>query len=261
MKLALKVGAQKMYENSTTNKSVSKERFAKDSTYKKPSDDKSIPKPQVKSKVQKQHQESTSKRCYKCQGLGHIASKCPNIKVISLIEEYEAKEEDVEQVIKSNHVQEYEEKNSLLSKFELHVEEVVESNHVQEDEKSLLLSNFCLEIKDVSDVTTLVVEEIKCEKKFLQEMKPILEFVDVMLEEIPHGLPLIRNIQHQIDLIPSWVFPNKLASIMSPKEHEELKTQVDDLLDKGLVQENKSSYVVPTMLVHEKDGSWRMCFD
>ena len=57
------------------------------------------------------------------------------------------------------------------------------------------------------------------------------------------------------------VFPNKLASIMIPKEHEELKTQVDDLIDKGLVQESESSYAVPTMLVPEKDGSWRMCFD
>ena len=48
---------------------------------------------------------------------------------------------------------------------------------------------------------------------------------------------------------------------MSPKEHEKLKTQVDDLLDKGLIQESESSYVIPTMLVHEKDGPWRMCFD
>ena len=47
----------------------------------------------------------------------------------------------------------------------------------------------------------------------------------------------------------------------SPKEHEEFKTQVDDFLDKGLVQESESSYVVPTTLVHEKDGSWSMCFD
>ena len=33
-----------------------------------------------------------------------------------------------------------------------------------------------------------------------------------------------------------------------------LKKQVD-------VQESESSYVVPTMLVHEKDGSWRTSFD
>ena len=48
---------------------------------------------------------------------------------------------------------------------------------------------------------------------------------------------------------------------MSPKEHEELKTQVDDLLDKGLIQESKISFAFPIVLVHEKCGSWRICFD
>ena len=56
-----------------------------------------------------------------------------------------------------------------------------------------------------------------------------------MPEEIPHGFPPMRGIQHQIDLIPGLVFPNNLASMKSPKEHEEFKTQVDDFLDKGLV--------------------------
>ena len=50
-----------------------------------------------------------------CQGLGHIDYECPNKKVIAKIEEDEAKEEDVEQVIESNHVQEDKEENSLLS--------------------------------------------------------------------------------------------------------------------------------------------------
>ena len=78
-------------------------------------------------------------------------------------------------------------------------------------------------------------------------MKLILEFVEVMPKEIPHGLPPMRDIQHQIGFIPGLIFPNKLASIMSPKEHEELKAQVCDFLDKGLVQESESSYVVPIM--------------
>ena len=127
--------------------------------------------------------------------------------MIAKIEEDEAKEEDVEQVIEFNHVQEDEEKNSLLSKSELDVEEVVESNHVQEDEeKSSLLSNFDLEIKDVADVTALVVKETESEKQFLQEVKSILEFVDIMPKEIPHGLPPMGDVQHRIDLIPSLVF-------------------------------------------------------
>ena len=94
-------------------------------------------------------------------------------------------------------------------------------------EKSSLLSKSKLEkeIKAGSDVMALVViEETKSKKEILQEVRPILEeFVDVVLEEIPHGSPPMRDIQHQINLIPSSVFPNKLAYRMSPNEHEELK--------------------------------------
>ena len=79
--------------------------------------------------------------------------------MVALVEEYEAKKEYVEQVIESNHVQEDEEKNFLLSKSKLDVEEVVESNHIQEDEeKSSLLSSFDFEIKDVSNAIALVVK-------------------------------------------------------------------------------------------------------
>ena len=85
----------------------------------------------------------------------------------------------------------------------------------------------------------MVIEETESEKEFSIEAKSIIEFVDVMPEEIPHGFPPMRGIQHQIDLIPGLVFPNKLASMKSPKEHEEFKTQVDDFLDKGLVQESE----------------------
>ena len=138
-------------------------------------------------------------------------------------------------------------------------EDEAEEEDVEEDEEKSSLSSESeseMEIKVRSDVIDLVVnQEIESEKEIPLEVIPILEFVDVMPKEIPHGLPPMRDIQLQLDLIPSVVFPNKLASIMSPKEHEELKTQVDDLLDKGLVQESKNSYVVQTVLVYEKDGS------
>ena len=137
MKLALKVRTQKVYGNSTTTKSVVVKGFAEDLISKNPSDAKSIPKTQVNNEVHKPHQESTLKWCYKCQGLGHIASECPNQKVVSLIEDYEAKEEDVEQVMKSNHVQEDGEKSSLQSKSELEIEfsyDVIDLVVVQEIE-------------------------------------------------------------------------------------------------------------------------------
>jgi hypothetical protein len=37
------------------------------------------------------------------------------------------------------------------------------------------------------------------------------EFNDVFPEYIPNGLPLIRGIEHQIDLVPRVMIPKRLA--------------------------------------------------
>ena len=93
-------------------------------------------------------------------------------------------------------------------------------------------------------------------------VRPILEeFHEVVLEEIPSGLPPMCDIQHHIDLILGLIFPNKAAYRMSPKKHEQLKRQVDDLIQRGLIRESMSPRVVPALLVPKKNGSWRMCVD
>jgi len=52
---------------------------------------------------------------------------------------------------------------------------------------------------------------------------PLLEQLShVFSEEIPHGLPPKRTIQHHIDLIPEAILPNKLAYRMNPKETMEI---------------------------------------
>jgi hypothetical protein len=45
---------------------------------------------------------------------------------------------------------------------------------------------------------------------------------------------------------------------MTPQENEEIKNQVHELLDKGMIREGLSPCVVPTVLSAKKDGGWRM---
>lgn len=72
-----------------------------------------------------------------------------------------------------------------------------------------------------------------------QEFTTLLDkFEDVFSEDIPPGLPPIRGIQNQIDLVPGSALPNSPAYRMNPSETKESEKQVQELMSKGYIIES-----------------------
>ncbi|KAK1680995.1 hypothetical protein QYE76_041843 [Lolium multiflorum] len=86
------------------------------------------------------------------------------------------------------------------------------------------------------------------------------EFQDVFPDELPHGLPPLRGIEHRIDLIPGAPLPNR-AAYTHPEDTKEIQRQIQDLLAKGYVRESLSPCAVPVILVPKPDETQRMCMD
>jgi hypothetical protein len=83
----------------------------------------------------------------------------------------------------------------------------------------------------------------------------LLELKDVCPFAIPPGLPPLRGIEYQIDLIPGASLPNRAVYRTNPKETKEIQRQVQELLDNGYVHESLSSCAVPVILVPKKNGT------
>jgi hypothetical protein len=78
------------------------------------------------------------------------------------------------------------------------------------------------------------------------------EFDDVFPEDIPNGLPPLRGIEHQIDLMLGASIPNRPAYRSNPEETKELQRQVDELMMKGYIRESMCPCAVPVLLVPKR---------
>lgn len=87
------------------------------------------------------------------------------------------------------------------------------------------------------------------------------QFADVLVTELPSGLPPIRHTFHTIPLKQDSVPPAKNMYRMSKLQYDEMRRQVNLLQSKGLIQPSSSPYGAPVLFAPKPDGSWRMCID
>ena len=140
-----------------------------------------------------------------------------------------------------------------------------------EGAKKLVMLATKSDLREFREDPTLVPIVLMCKGEILvsTDMTPLSigvsdvlqEFGDVFPEEVPSGLPPLRGIEHQIDLILGATLPNRAPYRTNPDETKEIQRQVQELLDKGYVRVSLSPCAVPVILVPKKDGTWRMCVD
>ncbi|WVZ80776.1 hypothetical protein U9M48_028228 [Paspalum notatum var. saurae] len=98
----------------------------------------------------------------------------------------------------------------------------------------------------------------------IQEIKKIpvvCEFLDVFPEELP-GLQPDRDLEFSIELVPGTAPISRRPYRMAPNELKELKTQLQEQLDKGFIRPSSSPWGCPALFVEKKDqGGKRLCVD
>ncbi|WVZ63464.1 hypothetical protein U9M48_013094 [Paspalum notatum var. saurae] len=108
---------------------------------------------------------------------------------------------------------------------------------------------------------TVNVAETQTEAQALAKIPVACEYPDVFPEELP-GLPPDRDVEFRIDLVPGTAPVSKRPYRMAPDELKELKTQLQEQLDKGFIRPSSSPWGCPALFVEKKDqGGKRLCVD
>ena len=106
-------------------------------------------------------------------------------------------------------------------------------------------------VSTVEEVTTAPSRELP---------RIVCEFADVFPEELG-GLPPVREIEFQIDLMPGTAPISVAPYRFAPAELTELKCQLEDLQAKGIIRPSTSPWGAPALFVKKKGGALRMCID
>ncbi|KAJ0623757.1 putative nucleotidyltransferase, Ribonuclease H [Helianthus annuus] len=123
---------------------------------------------------------------------------------------------------------------------------------------SCLKGRKCLKKGCVAFLAHIVDKE--ADEPKIADIAVVKEYPEVFPEDLP-GLPLPRQVEFHIDLVPGAAPVAKAPYRLAPSEMQELSTQLQELLDKEFIRPSFSPWGAPVLFVKKKDGSFRMCID
>ncbi|GKB98265.1 reverse transcriptase [Tanacetum coccineum] len=139
------------------------------------------------------------------------------------------------------------------------MEEIINNRLEKKGVKFMLLplkANKCLDTTSKGEKSYVAIIRSEHEMAAAKNKNEVGEFGDVLPQELPDGLPPMREIQHHIDLIPDASLPNLPHYRMSPKESEILQQQVQELLTKGTMSSASASTLANPMTECLKKGKF-----
>nr|GEY63272.1 reverse transcriptase domain-containing protein [Tanacetum cinerariifolium] len=104
------------------------------------------------------------------------------------------------------------------------------------------------------DGETLIIRD----EKRLEDIPVVKEFQDIFPEDLP-GLPPVRQVEFQIDLIPRTAPVARAPCRLAPSKMQELSNQLQELIDRGFIRPTILSGADnrPPMLEKDMYDSWK----
>ena len=88
----------------------------------------------------------------------------------------------------------------------------------------------------------------------------VCEYEDVFLDELPRLLSH-RDVDFTIELHPCTSPISMTLHRMAPAELQELKVQLQELLDRGFIRLSTSPWGAPILFAKKRDKTLRLCID
>ncbi|GJU18692.1 reverse transcriptase domain-containing protein [Tanacetum coccineum] len=175
--------------------------------------------------------------CHACGEKGHYANQCRKTNVNAQGRAYVLRDKNTQQ-----------DPNVVTGMFLLnqHLVRVLFDSGADRSFISLSLASM-LNIPSITIDTTYDIEMADGNLMFFPEDLP--------------GLPPIRQVEIQIDLIPGAAPVARTPYRLAPSEMQELSNQLQELTDRGFIRPSSSPWGAPVLFVKKKDGSFRMCID